>query len=221
MTNECVSWNSIKFPEKNLWLTISSHWWTATATCVPSGLVNTNTSPGTALSGLRHIRPWHWYGAFSSREVKVKENQHVTETHSYMMNSLGWHTVVATPPITTQGLTTVCPPVTDVPASSEASLNPWMISGMTLSLSCKHTRLSKGNKRVCVGGGGEWKHSVKNGSIKSSQTFVKCIVKFSVTLSHIHNLSDYKNAWSYLQKHLILFFLNGYTNWPINQLNVQ
>ncbi len=33
-------------------LTISSHWCTATATCVPSGLVNTNTSPGTALSGL-------------------------------------------------------------------------------------------------------------------------------------------------------------------------
>lgn len=34
-------------------LTISSHWWTATATCVPSGLVNTSTSPGTALSGLK------------------------------------------------------------------------------------------------------------------------------------------------------------------------
>lgn len=54
-----------------------------------------------------------------------------------MINSLGWQTVVATPPITTQGLSTVCPPVTDVPASSDASLNPWMISGMTLSLSCK------------------------------------------------------------------------------------
>lgn len=55
---------------------------------------------------------------------------------SYMMNSLGWQTVVATPPITTQGLSTVWPPVTDVPASSDASLKPWMISGMTLSLSC-------------------------------------------------------------------------------------
>lgn len=54
-----------------------------------------------------------------------------------MINSFGWQTVVATPPITTQGLRTVCPPVTDVPASSDASLNPWMISGMTLSLSCK------------------------------------------------------------------------------------
>lgn len=54
-----------------------------------------------------------------------------------MINSFGWQTVVATPPITTQGLRTVCPPVTDVPASSDASLNPWMISGITLSLSCK------------------------------------------------------------------------------------
>lgn len=32
--------------------TISNHWCTATATCVPSGFVKTNTSPGTALSGL-------------------------------------------------------------------------------------------------------------------------------------------------------------------------
>lgn len=59
---------------------------------------------------------------------------------SHMMNSFGWQTVVATPPITTQGLSTVCPPVTDVPASSDASLNPWMISGITLSLSCKEPR---------------------------------------------------------------------------------
>ncbi len=56
------------------------------------------------------------------------------------MNSLGWHTVVATPPRTIQGLITVWPPVTEVPASSDASLNPWMISGMTLSRSYKtHT----------------------------------------------------------------------------------
>ena len=33
-------------------LTISSHWCTATATCVPRGFVSTSTSPGTALSGL-------------------------------------------------------------------------------------------------------------------------------------------------------------------------
>lgn len=32
---------------------MSNHWCTATATCVPSGLVNTKTSPGTALSGLK------------------------------------------------------------------------------------------------------------------------------------------------------------------------
>lgn len=64
-------------------------------------------------------------------------------THSYMMNSFGWQTVVATPPITTQGLSTVCPPVTDVPASSDASLNPWMTSGMTLSLSCKDQEQSE------------------------------------------------------------------------------
>lgn len=63
--------------------------------------------------------------------------------HPYMMNSLGWQTVVATPPITTQGLSTVCPPVTEVPASSDASLKPWMISGMTLSLSCKDPGISE------------------------------------------------------------------------------
>ncbi len=33
-------------------LTMSNHWCTATATCVPRGLVRTSTSPGTALSGL-------------------------------------------------------------------------------------------------------------------------------------------------------------------------
>lgn len=37
-------------------LTMSSHWCTATATWVPNGLVNTNTSPGTALSGLKDIK---------------------------------------------------------------------------------------------------------------------------------------------------------------------
>lgn len=67
-----------------------------------------------------------------------------------MINSLGWQTVVATPPITTHGLSTVCPPVTDVPASSDASLNPWMISGITLSLSCKDTRKAERTHRTNV-----------------------------------------------------------------------
>ncbi len=38
-----------------------------------------------------------------------------------MMNSLGWQTVVATPPTVIQGLSTVCPPFTLVPASSARS----------------------------------------------------------------------------------------------------
>lgn len=59
------------------------------------------------------------------------------------MNSFGWHTVVATPPRTIHGFKTVWPPVTDVPASSDASLKPWMMSGMTLSRSYKHTNLSE------------------------------------------------------------------------------
>lgn len=83
-----------------------------------------------------------------------------------MINSLGWQTVVATPPITTQGLSTVCPPVTDVPASSDASLNPWMINGMTLSLSCKDTRESDQTDRA------------------------KCNIKYlyiNVLLQHLHN----------------------------------
>lgn len=123
-------------------LTISSHWCTATATCVPSGLVNTNTSPGTALSGLKNVR--HSIVKLVLRHPrKQKTAKYAAGTHSYMINSLGWQTVVATPPITTQGLSTVWPPVTDVPASSDASLNPWMISGMTLSLSCKHRRMSE------------------------------------------------------------------------------
>lgn len=77
---------------------------------------------------------WHWY---------LKRMNHgivFCGISSHMINSFGWQTVVATPPITTQGLSTVCPPVTDVPASSDASLNPWMISGITLSLSCKEPR---------------------------------------------------------------------------------
>ena len=54
---------------------------------------------------------------------------------TYMINSLGWQTVVATPPKTIQGFNTVWPPVTDVPASSAASLKPCIIRGITLSLS--------------------------------------------------------------------------------------
>ena len=73
-----------------------------------------------------------------------------------MMNSLGWHTVVATPPMTTQGLSTVCPPVTDVPASSDASLNPWLINGITLSLSC-YSRRRQGGGGV-MGKKGRWRY---------------------------------------------------------------
>lgn len=40
-------------------LTISSHWCAFTATWVPRGLVRTNTSPGTALSGL-HTYTHKW-----------------------------------------------------------------------------------------------------------------------------------------------------------------
>lgn len=40
-------------------LTMSSHWCTATATCVPRGFVSTSTSPGTALSGLKK-RAWQF-----------------------------------------------------------------------------------------------------------------------------------------------------------------
>lgn len=40
---------------------------------------------------------------------------------TYTIYSLGWHTVVATPPIVHHGLTTVWPPVTAVPASRAES----------------------------------------------------------------------------------------------------
>lgn len=42
---------------------------------------------------------------------------------TYTMYSLGWHTVDATPPTVHQGFTTVCPPVTVVPASRAESLS--------------------------------------------------------------------------------------------------
>jgi hypothetical protein len=44
-----------------------------------------------------------------------------------MMNSLGWQTVVATPPTVHQGFITVWPPVTEQPASNAQSLNPLII----------------------------------------------------------------------------------------------
>lgn len=60
---------------------------------------------------------------------------------THMMNSLGWQTTDATPPIIIQGLMTVWPPVTEVPPSSAASRNPRIISGMTRSRSCDtHTQ---------------------------------------------------------------------------------
>ncbi len=52
-----------------------------------------------------------------------------------MINSFGWQTAEATPPIVNQGLRTVWPPVTDVPASVAQSLKPLIISGMIVSRS--------------------------------------------------------------------------------------
>ena len=43
--------------------------------------------------------------------------------NTYMMNSLGWQTVVATPPMVHQGFITVWPPVTVELASKAQSLN--------------------------------------------------------------------------------------------------
>lgn len=54
---------------------------------------------------------------------------------THMINSLGWHTTVATPPTMIQGFNTVCPPVTDVPPSSAASRKPLIISGIIFSRS--------------------------------------------------------------------------------------
>lgn len=54
---------------------------------------------------------------------------------TYMINSLGWQTVVATPPIVHHGFMTVWPPVTVEPASRAQSLKPLIISGMTTSRS--------------------------------------------------------------------------------------
>ena len=54
---------------------------------------------------------------------------------THIMNSLGWHTVVATPPIVHHGFMTVCPPVTVDPDSRAQSLNPLIMRGMTTSRS--------------------------------------------------------------------------------------
>ena len=51
------------------------------------------------------------------------------------MNSLGWQTVVATPPIVHHGFITVCPPVTVELASKAQSLKPRIINGTTTSRS--------------------------------------------------------------------------------------
>jgi hypothetical protein len=52
-----------------------------------------------------------------------------------MINSFGWHTAEATPPMVSQGFKTVWPPVTDVPASAAQSLKPFIIRGMIVSRS--------------------------------------------------------------------------------------
>jgi hypothetical protein len=46
---------------------------------------------------------------------------------TYIINSLGWQTVVATPPTVHQGFMTVWPPVTEQPASRAQSLKPLII----------------------------------------------------------------------------------------------
>lgn len=91
-------------------------------------------------------QPKQWDGKGSKADRKSwKEGTKI----AHMMNSLGWQTVVATPPSTIQGFTTVWPPVTDVPASSAASLKPWIISGITLSLSYTDTSLITPAKVTC------------------------------------------------------------------------
>lgn len=63
---------------------------------------------------------------------------------AYIINSFGWQTVVATPPIIIQGLTTVCPPFTLVPASSAQS---WKEETITKQIQNSSSRVSaeKGN----------------------------------------------------------------------------
>lgn len=73
---------------------------------------------------------------------------------THMMNSLGWQTTEATPPIIIQGLTTVWPPVTDVPPSSAASRKPRIISGITRSRSCD-TRTQTLREEETLAGGHE------------------------------------------------------------------
>ena len=51
------------------------------------------------------------------------------------MNSFGWQTVVATPPMVHHGFMTVCPPVTVELASKAQSLKPRIIKGTTTSRS--------------------------------------------------------------------------------------
>lgn len=81
-------------------------------------------------------------------------NEQLLLTH--MMNSLGWQTTEATPPMIIQGLMTVWPPVTDVPPSSAASRKPRIISGITRSRSCdthmktvRTMRRSHGHEAAC------------------------------------------------------------------------
>lgn len=63
----------------------------------------------------------------------IQHNEHET-CFTYTMYSLGWHTVDATPPIVHQGFTTVCPPVTVVPASRAESLNSKDIGYLTYTI---------------------------------------------------------------------------------------
>jgi hypothetical protein len=65
----------------------------------------------------------------SSRQTEVKSKgiKKCIIKMTYIMNSFGWQTVVATPPTVHQGFITVCPPVTEQPASRAQSLKPLII----------------------------------------------------------------------------------------------
>ena len=87
-----------------------------------------------------------------------------------MMNSFGWQTVVATPPMVHQGFMTVCPPVTVDPASSAQSLNPLIMSGMTTSRSFSVILVDTASSMSMLS------HSVTPMAYKSERTLAQAIL---------------------------------------------
>merc|ERR1712172_77727 len=90
-------------------------------------------------TGSDAVQPCHGvHGALAATWVPrglVMTKTSPTTAESGMMNSLGWQTVVATPPMVHQGLITVWPPVTVELASKAQSLKPLIIRGTTTSRS--------------------------------------------------------------------------------------